>query len=507
MLRLIRREALEHECKRAIEDRLRQAQLLLSQMNANKQAASPDNVESAPSVPPLVNESFFKGVDELLVNIPLLNRMWKVIKALDAKANKLNESYTNQKKQYKQRTKKEIGICLQNLLSSKTNRFKTYLVDHPIVSLDCNLEQLFLDFLEGDEQRDFITLVADIRNEEGRNISTFMNQIETYTLAKVPDTEILRYIESYATFLSQIHNVTDPFHVKCLHLFVNRMIFSLVGPDLISLEVQQVQEMEEEFLTKVRLLKDLSPAQLGVDMKFLPLSDSANCFRQAIDILEYLLFCVSSQDMLHCIYCCAKSIHNTAHSNCTQRGQEFSFGADEFFPIFVYVVVQSNLFSIHAHLSFLKKFSPTYCNPESMYFCTCLEGAVCYITQLTPEDITNLTKVEHPTNKEKVIINMPPILESCIETPLSIPFDVNDNRESCSVTSTQDMSTRRRTVSADIIRKSNFFESNEDETVVIVAKSPPIQDILRQMKEHEDRMKNGITEEEVHPLMNDSSQE
>jgi hypothetical protein len=84
-----------------------------------------------------------------------------------------------------------------------------------------------------------------------------------------------------------------------------------------------------------------------------------------------------------------------AKDNCTKRGKDFSFGADEFIPIVIYVVAHAFLPCIHSNLAFMSKYAgsnETNSNSsEIMYYLTCLEGGVVYIDNLTQEELDNLT--------------------------------------------------------------------------------------------------------------------
>jgi len=398
--RLKKRRELEKTCKRTIKLRLKQTQQAVAQIQAAQQA-NPNAV----IIPPTISEDFYKDIDELFLLNPTVSQQWQTIKTMDAKIARLSERYNNVKKHFgKQRTTKENTVLLSNLLNTKMHKYATFIKDpdESDITLSTNLRLYFMDRLEGAEQREFGCIIGDVRTEEGRTIRTFLNELQSYSLQKVPASEIVGYVQSYASYLVKIHKLTSPPNAhQYLHILVERFIFGLIGGDLRKFEAEKAVEQDDSFAEKVSILKKLTIVQLGVDVKFLspeklanPNDESIICFEEAIQIIENLPYLNAPGDILHCILCCAKSIHNTAHKFCTMKGHDFAFGADEFFPILVYVVVQATLPGIHAILGFITKYMPDRISSEISYYLTCLEGSVSYVTQVTAEEISNLTKLE-----------------------------------------------------------------------------------------------------------------
>ncbi len=76
------------------------------------------------------------------------------------------------------------------------------------------------------------------------------------------------------------------------------------------------------------------------------------------------------------------------------------------FPLLVYVVSRANLTCIHTNLAIMAKFMDTEDREEKgelVYYLTCLEGAVMYVSGLTDEDVKGMitTHEESPTNNEE----------------------------------------------------------------------------------------------------------
>lgn len=408
LVRIRDRLQLEYGCRALIRERISLSHRALRFSPPPSLDVSKSSEESVQtedgcvmSLPAYVNDDFFMDVDDIVLSNLILSERWKRIRELDSKAKSLAELYVSMRKaMVKPLAKKEIGTKLLVLL-------KNYNIPY-------DPERPFLDSLECGIEFRFRALISDQRTNEGQSIRTFLKELRSYGLERVPPSEIIGYIESYVVFLTKSHQIVDP-HVpnpeddsyteinasiiQRLHVLVDRYIFYLIGLDLQRIEWQASDQDDSHFMMQSRILRKLTPVQLGVDAKFLPLDSDHDDdgramlpFADSIDILGYLGLCVTPREMLHCVHCCAKTIHNTAYKNCKARDKDFSFGADEFFPILVYVVVQSELPTAHSNLSYLSKFTNSHnSSSELIYYLTCLEGAIMYISGLNEEEIGNLT--------------------------------------------------------------------------------------------------------------------
>jgi hypothetical protein len=414
MQRLQVRRELEKGCKTLIKNRLEQI----------KQAL---NTGPKDKLPPFVTLEFFKDIDSLLLEDSKLCDTLKYVKRLERRDRILTDRYQTLRKQYganlKRRGKKEQLIMLKDILSRTHIHKCTY--NCGIYKKACQKEQgeeitwrEFLDCIYDTKMQnvhvDFYSMVSDERSTEGQSIRTFLGEVDNLGWDRVPPKEIIDYVTSYVTFLcsANMYRITDEVEIEKIAYLVHQYFFgSLVGNRLSRVEEIAHAEDNRRFATQVRLLKDLTPQQLGVSSKFLsPDDDGKRSFAEPIEILSLLGFCATPNDMLHCVYTCAKLIHIIARDNCSKRNKELSFGADEFIPIMIYVVAHAFLPLIHSNLAFMSKYAncngPNYNNSEVMYFLTCLEGAVVYVDNLTQEELDNLlaepqkrcesTRVERP---------------------------------------------------------------------------------------------------------------
>lgn len=409
LIRLHLRQKLEARCKSVIKERIS-----LTRKALNRE-----------EIPSFVNEEFFKDVDDLLACHPDLSYRWRLIKALDKRAQQLAGTYIVLRKNARPNSKKERSIILHSLLVEMEHTYNdiTALSTTTMITNDsAACIKTFVDSLHSVYQEPFNRLVGDERVAEGQSLHTFLKELKSYGYDRVPPSEIISYIQSYVKFLQNMHHVPDSDLPK-LHIMADRYIWGhLVGTTFFSIESGNYEEQDARFRRQLQQLHDLSPLELGVEPRFLP--DLVACgtngttvvpFYEAIEILGYLDLLSVPSDMLHCIYTTAKLVHHIARhyfmESCGGDSSSFNFGADEFFPIFVYVVVQSNLIRAYTTVHFLQKYGlPAYQQyptesglmsdriTELSYFLTCLEGALVYIDSITQEQL-EILKSKRVANK------------------------------------------------------------------------------------------------------------
>lgn len=441
LIRLKQRRELEKGCKKVLKEKIDTIRdILLQQTQHLKQhqveQGGDITIKCYNLLPHFVKqEAFYKEVDELLSENEVLCAQWNEISLLEQLSKDLSEKFLQMKKDSgitkKVIQKKDVTIKLKSILKryieepalplcnfhllSDTNNFKD-------PNLDDQIWQSCIHCIENDQrleiEQEFFDLIADQRTEEGQSLRTFVKEINNVGLEKISPSEIVDYVSSFVDYLSTRHSITLDIEKQVLVRLLSRLIYNEfgLGVKLQKIEVEAHSAENLKFQKQANLLKQLTPNQLGVANKFLPLrvkftgkqnsikemihKISQTPFYDPVTTLSYLNYYVSPMDMLHCVYSCARQIHIIAKDNCTQRGKEFSFGADEFFPILVYVVVHSHLPNIHSALSYLSKFASQSRNSEVVYYLTCLEGAVMYVQEITPEDIQELTKDEEMLDKE-----------------------------------------------------------------------------------------------------------
>jgi len=431
LIRLKQRRELEKACKKVIKERIQTIrEILVQQSQQLKQVEQSGDItmKCYNLLPHFVKqESYFKDVDELLNENDHLSRQWFEIELLEQLSKDLSEAYMQLRKESglgrKTIPKKEVTQHLKTIIQRYIEEpalpicnFHLFCDNnHKNMDLEEQTWQACVNCLENDQRLDieheFFDLVCDQRTEEGQSLMTFLKEVTNIGLDKIPPSEIVDYISSFADYLSSRHGVSAELDRQVLLRLVSRLIYNefKIGYQLHKIEIESHAEENLIFQQQSRILRKMSPNQLGVAYKYLPIKTkftgkqnsikemlfkrNQTPFYDPIATLGYLNSCVTPLDMLHCVYSAARQIHIIAKDNCTQRGKEFSFGADEFFPILVYTVVHSHLPTIHSALSFLSKYSPNR-NSEVVYYLTCLEGAVMYVQEITQDDIQDLTKDE-----------------------------------------------------------------------------------------------------------------
>jgi len=117
---------------------------------------------------------------------------------------------------------------------------------------------------------------------------------------------------------------------------------------------------------------------------------------KAIEILEDLNVLRVPDDILQCLLACAQAIYRSARENAVARASEHAYdevGADSFLPIFIYVVIHSDLPHVHRTLHMVSQYSSeSERMAESGYYVTCFEGAITYLMNVTPAEIEKLRR-------------------------------------------------------------------------------------------------------------------
>jgi hypothetical protein len=118
-------------------------------------------------------------------------------------------------------------------------------------------------------------------------------------------------------------------------------------------------------------------------------------WERAIQTLEEMVHLYSPTDMLRCLIACASNVYQIAASYRRQRrrqaenrGEKLSskldpegnIGADDFFPMWLYVVAHARVPDMMVRLGIMEGYSSRQQkNSESGYYLTCLESALLHI--------------------------------------------------------------------------------------------------------------------------------
>ena len=126
-----------------------------------------------------------------------------------------------------------------------------------------------------------------------------------------------------------------------------------------------------------------------------PLHNRLRPYLSCIDCLEDITHLTCPLDMLQCLLAVARNIYKTAteysllNSPPQPAGaKKAELGADSFFPILLYVLIQSDVKDMHRRLRFMKEYGLVKTDDlaEHKYYCTCVEGGVNYVMNAQPEE-------------------------------------------------------------------------------------------------------------------------
>ena len=114
-----------------------------------------------------------------------------------------------------------------------------------------------------------------------------------------------------------------------------------------------------------------------------------------IDCLEDITHLTCPLDMLQCLLAVVRNIYKTANEyaqlNCPPVEGKASpklDSADVFFPILMYVLIQSDVKDMHRRLRFMKEYGlvKTEDLAEHKYYCTCVEDGVSFVMNAQPDE-------------------------------------------------------------------------------------------------------------------------
>ena len=100
-------------------------------------------------------------------------------------------------------------------------------------------------------------------------------------------------------------------------------------------------------------------------------------------------------DMLQCLLAVARNIYKTVTeysqlnaAAAGEGGKKAELGADSFFPIWVYVLIQSEVKNLHRRMRMMKEYRvvKTAELVEHEYYLTCMEGGLVFVREADPHE-------------------------------------------------------------------------------------------------------------------------
>ena len=128
-----------------------------------------------------------------------------------------------------------------------------------------------------------------------------------------------------------------------------------------------------------------------------PLPNRLRPYLACIDCLEDITHLTCPLDMLQCLLAVARNIYKTATEYAQLNSpplpagaapRKAELGADSFFPILLYVLIQADVKDLHRRLRFMKEYGLVKTDDlaEHKYYATCVEGGVNYVMNAQPEE-------------------------------------------------------------------------------------------------------------------------
>ena len=143
----------------------------------------------------------------------------------------------------------------------------------------------------------------------------------------------------------------------------------------------EVEAAEDEQLTTwMKRLSFLSVEHLSISPEFAQMQPWLSAQQELAKISTYR----TPRDKLVCILNCCKRI-NSALSMASGGGH----GADEFFPVLIFVTLQAAPAGLHASLQYIARFRhPSKLVSEAAYYLTNLQSVMSFISNIQPEQLT-----------------------------------------------------------------------------------------------------------------------
>lgn len=160
---------------------------------------------------------------------------------------------------------------------------------------------------------------------------------------------------------------------------VEKFVMTKLHDRVFAAEAEEAAE-DEQFLTWMKRLNFLRVEHLSISPGFAQLQPWQSAQQELAKISTYR----TPRDKLVCILNCCKRI-NSALSMASGGGH----GADEFFPVLIFVTLQAAPVGLHASLQYIARFRhPSKLVSEAAYYLTNLQSVVAFISNIQPEQLT-----------------------------------------------------------------------------------------------------------------------
>jgi Rab5 GDP/GTP exchange factor len=153
----------------------------------------------------------------------------------------------------------------------------------------------------------------------------------------------------------------DPEELEKMCDNVEKFVMTRLHDRAFAVEAEELAE-EARLSEWMRLLHFISPDHLGISKPFQDLAPWADAQMELCKIVSYK----TPRDKLVCILNCCKRINGSLSQSTSG-----THGADEFFPILIYVLLQSDTPQLHSNLRYISRFRhPSKLVSEAAYYLT-----------------------------------------------------------------------------------------------------------------------------------------
>ena len=241
---------------------------------------------------------------------------------------------------------------------------------------------------DGQLQALFNSLVRDRNAPEGAAIAKFVEATMEAGASVTPEA-VVGFVDALTNDLASIYKIVD--NEVPLHLYVDRAVLPLVVSPLWSYCLETASAADAQFRAQVAWLRKLPPRDLGVSPVFVQGAERAQTElgQQAIEFASLLGLHTVPADIAHDLVELAHCVYGSPQDGeGGSAGNRSTLGADDTFPLFVYVLVHARLGVPWAVLRFLNEFcSMAVFPPEAQYCAVTVEAALTHINEVSVADI------------------------------------------------------------------------------------------------------------------------
>eukprot|EP00002_Diphylleia_rotans_P034248 TRINITY_DN7342_c0_g1_i2.p1 TRINITY_DN7342_c0_g1~~TRINITY_DN7342_c0_g1_i2.p1 ORF type:complete len:478 (+),score=80.73 TRINITY_DN7342_c0_g1_i2:305-1738(+) len=204
-------------------------------------------------------------------------------------------------------------------------------------------------------QDKFEKCIMDERFYEGKKIYQLLNFLETKRPGQVEPDEVVTFLEDFTSEIVKNFGISHPSDASIIRLYLDRSIYPRLIRFCRQFEGSDEAERDIQLAKNLRWIRSLPPQKLDVNMNFFSNEEDAySIFHNAADILSEVGFQTVPTDMLYCVNRAAQLLVQGSKSGSSLKG---GMSADDFVPLFIYVVSQADIPNVNRCIGFMERFS------------------------------------------------------------------------------------------------------------------------------------------------------